>query len=155
MLHLTFYDLGLSDLPQTIQTMAPATILKRPGFGLPLSELPAIYSSNSGARFPTLLNEEWSAATLTIREVFILWVVEQITNKPSWNTKVFDEEILAKWKAELEQAPWKEATGFEDGGPCSQQMWDHVSPASIRSCIPCRALTCQDRLRAPEQGEAV
>lgn len=98
--------------------------LKRPGFGLPLKE---ISDGWNGIRFPTLLQEEWSAATLTIREVFMLWVVEQVTNKPSWNTKVFDDEILAKWKSELDQAPWEEATGFAAGGPCSEEMWDHVS----------------------------
>lgn len=105
--------------------MAEMEPLKRPGFGLPLrNNADESWPKN---RFPTLLLEEWRAATLTIREVFMLWVVEQITNKPNWHTKVFDDEILAKWKAELEEAPWKEATGFEQGGPCSEQMWEHVS----------------------------
>jgi hypothetical protein len=104
--------------------------LKRPGFGLPLRD-DGWWTAD---RFPSLQLEEWAAATLTIREVFMLWVVEQITNKPDWHTKAFDDEILAKWKAELETVPWKEVTGFDQGGPCSEQMWEHVSLLS--SCLP-------------------
>jgi hypothetical protein len=99
--------------------------LDLPGHGKPLDDMgdDDWYSR----RFPTLLTDEFQAPTLTIREFFMLWCVEQITNKPGWNTKVFDDEILAKWKNEVEDAPWNEVTGFREGGPCSDEMWQFVS----------------------------
>ncbi|KAH7347336.1 hypothetical protein B0T11DRAFT_359664 [Plectosphaerella cucumerina] len=98
--------------------------LDLPGHGKPLDDMgdDDWYSR----RFPTLLTDEFQAPTLTIREFFMLWCVEQITNKPGWNTKVFDDEILAKWKNEVEDAPWNEVTGFREGGPCSDEMWQFI-----------------------------
>ena len=100
--------------------------LNLPGYGKPLEETDSEWQ-HGHRRFPSLLTDEFNGPTLTIREFFMLWCVEQITNKPSWNTKVFDDEILAKWKAEVDQAPWKEVTGFLEGGPCSDSMWQFVS----------------------------
>lgn len=58
------------------------------------------------AAFPSAV-QEWKAATLTWGEIAILWFVEKITNKLDWHVKVFDEEIVAKWKQEVMAVDWK------------------------------------------------
>jgi hypothetical protein len=71
--------------------------LRLPGFGLPLDKMP-----ERDERFPVaVLQNDWAANTLTIREISMLWFMNQITDKPDWNKKVFDEEIVDKWRAEL------------------------------------------------------
>ncbi|KAK8112328.1 uncharacterized protein PG998_008785 [Apiospora kogelbergensis] len=40
-----------------------------------------------------------------LREVFMLAVMDTLTDKPGWHTKVFDEAIVAKWRAEALQQP--------------------------------------------------
>ncbi|KAI8303641.1 hypothetical protein K4K61_006854 [Colletotrichum sp. SAR11_59] len=70
------------------------------------------------AAFPSAM-QEWKAFTLTWGEIAILWFVEEITNKPDWYVKVFDE-IVAKWEQEVmaalaklrEKAKLFEATGL-------------------------------------------
>ncbi|KAH7140620.1 hypothetical protein EDB81DRAFT_59859 [Dactylonectria macrodidyma] len=75
-----------------------------PGFGIPLSY------HHAGA-FPALIaidGEDWAATTLTIREVCMIRLVEDLTNKPEWWRKVKDPEIAAKWKKEALEMPWSE-----------------------------------------------
>ncbi|KAF0319220.1 heterokaryon incompatibility protein [Colletotrichum asianum] len=84
--------------------------LIRPGFGKELWEMP-----DDDAAFPSAM-QEWKAFTLTWGEIAILWFVEEITNKPDWYVKVFDE-IVAKWEQEAlaklrEKAKLFEATGL-------------------------------------------
>ncbi|UNI18003.1 hypothetical protein JDV02_004304 [Purpureocillium takamizusanense] len=92
------------------------TKLARPGFGLPLNWLP------SSGRFPVLLSvpkpsvyggwyddggQEWSAATLLIREACMLKLVDDLTDKPEWWRKILDPEIAARWKAEALALDWQ------------------------------------------------
>jgi len=42
----------------------------------------------------------WAANTFTIRERVMLFFMDQITDKPGWEDKVFDEAIVAKWNKE-------------------------------------------------------
>lgn len=49
---------------------------------------------------------EWASTTLSIRETCILYMVNSITDKPEWWTKVKNPEIVAKWKAEALAADW-------------------------------------------------
>lgn len=51
-------------------------------------------------------DEDWKAATLLIREVCMLKLMEDITNKPNWWEKVHDPEIAARWKAEALAMDW-------------------------------------------------
>ncbi|KAM5353823.1 hypothetical protein ACJ41O_000473 [Fusarium nematophilum] len=79
-----------------------ATLL--PGYGLPLGHRP-------DEAFPAIIgdeDEDWKAATLTIREVCMLKFMEDITNKPEWWIKVNDEEIASKWTKEVVEMPWSE-----------------------------------------------
>ena len=38
---------------------------------------------------------------LTVREYTMMEIMNRVTDKPSWETKVFDDTIASKWKAEL------------------------------------------------------
>ncbi|KND92733.1 hypothetical protein TOPH_02886 [Tolypocladium ophioglossoides CBS 100239] len=96
--------------------------LKRPGFGLPLGFLP-----DYGKRFPVLMgdqNQDWAAATVLIREVCMLKVIEDLTNKPEWWRKVRDPEIAARWKAEALAMDW----------PAYREHAD-FTPAMADACI--------------------
>ncbi|EXF82336.1 hypothetical protein CFIO01_01795, partial [Colletotrichum fioriniae PJ7] len=75
--------------------------LIRPGFGKEFWEMP-----DDDAAFPSAVRE-WKASTLTWGEIAILWFVEKITNKPDWHVKVFDEEIVDRWKQEVMAVDWK------------------------------------------------
>lgn len=79
--------------------------VKAPGFGRPLG----ILLDN---QFPLLLHhtqgnwDTWQATTLLIREVCMLRLVEELTNKPDWWTKVHDPAISARWKQEALEFNW-------------------------------------------------
>ncbi|TWU79166.1 hypothetical protein ED733_008872 [Metarhizium rileyi] len=78
--------------------------LKRPGSGLPLHFLPP-----SKKHFPIFMGDghrDWTAATLLIREVCMLKMLDQLTDKPEWWLKVFDAGIVARWKAEALRMDW-------------------------------------------------
>ncbi|KAK6815709.1 hypothetical protein PG987_016475 [Apiospora arundinis] len=40
-----------------------------------------------------------------LREVFMLAIMDKLTDKPGWHTKVFDDAIVAKWRAEAMHQP--------------------------------------------------
>jgi hypothetical protein len=58
-----------------------------------------------------------------LRERNMMAVMDRLTDKPDWERKVFDEEILTKWGKEVmdmfrNEPPEKQ---FSEG------MWDYVS----------------------------
>ncbi|TFK36203.1 hypothetical protein BDQ12DRAFT_725248 [Crucibulum laeve] len=72
-----------------------------PGFGLPLNYVP------KDGLFPNALivsdvQEEGRGAQrlTTLREFTMLRLMNQLTDKPDWDKKVFDESITTKWRAE-------------------------------------------------------
>ncbi|RYP69563.1 hypothetical protein DL771_006078 [Monosporascus sp. 5C6A] len=52
---------------------------------------------------------------LFVREVAMMFIMEQLTDKENWHKKIFDEEIVAKWRKEALEYPdellWIQATG--------------------------------------------
>jgi hypothetical protein len=40
-----------------------------------------------------------------VREVAMMDIMERLTNKPNWHKKVFDKEILSKWRKEALDIP--------------------------------------------------
>lgn len=95
--------------------MAPSSKLKLPGFGLPVGHLP-----EPEHRFPILIGDsdlDWAASTLTIREVCMLRLIEELTNKPGWWTKVRDPDIASKWKAEALATDWAAYQKYADFTP--------------------------------------
>lgn len=49
--------------------------------------------------------EGWQGQRLTVREIAMLGLMESITDKPNWDTKVFDDTIVEKWRAEAMELP--------------------------------------------------
>ncbi|KAF4458718.1 hypothetical protein FALBO_14541 [Fusarium albosuccineum] len=86
-----------------------------PGFGRPLNYTP-------DGSFPYLVGNrgnKWKAATLTIREVCMLKLMEDITNKPEWWRKINDSAIADKWAKEAIEMPWSE---YRDNADFTQEM---------------------------------
>lgn len=74
-----------------------------PGFGRALNDYP--YDLTQGPkgprlRFPHAIEDEYPAQGVSVRERRMMEFVDQITDKPEWTRKVFDEGIVAKWRAE-------------------------------------------------------
>ncbi|PHH66824.1 hypothetical protein CDD81_5956 [Ophiocordyceps australis] len=116
-----------SSLPCGAQAQADQhdTTLKRPGFGLPLNTMPSSHS-----RFPVLMGDQdkdWAAATLLIREVCMLKMIEDLTNKPDWWLKVHKADVAARWKSEAVAMDWLAYRAHADFTPnmaeaCIQEM---------------------------------
>ncbi|KAI8269540.1 hypothetical protein K4K58_001209 [Colletotrichum sp. SAR11_239] len=92
--------LNKGDLNEGFHTFDDGELNKlvRPGFGLGVNAMPE-------KMFPSAVLD-WTAITLTYSELAIMWFIEQITNKPDWHVKVFNDEIAAKWKAEVMAVDW-------------------------------------------------
>lgn len=83
----------------------------RSDLGLPGWDLPLEQHSH----LP--LASEWFASPLTVRERTMLALMGALKNKSNWDRKVFDEEIVAKWRQEaMEYTPDRTvpATDAED-----------------------------------------
>jgi hypothetical protein len=72
-------------------------------------------------RCPNAL-QEWAPEPLTVRERNMMQLINALTDKPDWRRKVFNETILAKWRAE---AVTEEGQGF------TEKMFDYVSITSV------------------------
>ncbi|KAB8248185.1 hypothetical protein BDV35DRAFT_391326 [Aspergillus flavus] len=82
--------------------------VKLPGFGLPLDYhygFIEIYHPHILQQEDIQLIEKWC----TYREILIMRVMNDITDEPEWNRKVFDEAISAKWRSKIvaNEVEWK------------------------------------------------
>ncbi|KAF7979917.1 hypothetical protein HWV62_40322 [Athelia sp. TMB] len=72
---------------------------KLPGFGLPLNFGPPHYGND--ALFRNAIDCQNSHMRLiTLRELTMMRLMNQITDKPDWDKKISDKTIVAKWKSE-------------------------------------------------------
>ncbi len=60
----------------------------------------------------------------------MLFFMNDITDKPDWQRKVHDPNIVAKWRDEINQLDWD--AKVIDHGDMSANMFDYVS-ASLMS----------------------
>jgi hypothetical protein len=75
--------------------------LRMPGFGLPVDTLFTQKNRYTGRNhLPHAITDYVSSNGITLRERRMLEFIGQITDKPNWTSKVFDKEIIAKWKGE-------------------------------------------------------
>ncbi|KAF7977244.1 hypothetical protein HWV62_4355 [Athelia sp. TMB] len=93
--------------------------IKLPGFGLPLSFTPSEadpqHQGFKGELFPNALDCRSSQLRLTpLREFAMMRLMNSISDKPDWNRKVFDEEIVAKWTLEAMSASGAAEDEVED-----------------------------------------
>ncbi len=85
-----------------------------PGLGLPLRHFP---QANYGL-YPMGTHENcYGSASniLPVREVAMMIIMDRLMDKSDWQKKVFDDEIIAKWRKEALEYPddslWEQATG--------------------------------------------
>ncbi|KAF2867072.1 hypothetical protein BDV95DRAFT_610955 [Massariosphaeria phaeospora] len=70
-----------------------------PGFNAPVDFEYDAYGARR-QRFAHGANEWSQDPRLTVRELAMLALMNALTDKPSWHTKVFDADIVAKWRSE-------------------------------------------------------
>jgi hypothetical protein len=110
-----------------------------PGFGTTVNYMPDHdgAAEQSGDTVQWVVNrcpnalQDWAPEPLTVRERNMMQIINALTDKPDWRRKVFDETILAKWRAE---AVTEEGQGF------TEKMFDYVSlysrvPDTVHSLI--------------------
>ena len=66
--------------------------IELPGFGLPVNIRP-------DERFPNAVID-WSGTILTVRELNMMAIIDKITDKLDWDSKVFDDTIVQTWRRE-------------------------------------------------------
>ena len=83
-----------------------------PGFGYSISSMPyTVYYQDARRRrirrrmrFPTAViwedRSEEEIMAITFREIVMLRIMNELTDKPEWSRKIFDEKIAKKWRDE-------------------------------------------------------
>lgn len=97
--------------------MATAEMRQFPGFGLPVSH----FGQNDFPLAVAIENSDqaWASIGVTLREQRMLDFICQITDKPDWHIKVFDDEIVSRWRAESNRP-------VNDDVYLSEKMFDFV-----------------------------
>lgn len=97
-----------------------------PGIGKPLNSVTRTHAvafedgqMSERYRFPTAVIE-WAGRCLTVREHAMISMMSQLVEKPDWESKVFNEEIVKRWRLE--------ALGF------TKQMFSFVRETAHPSC---------------------
>ncbi|KAK3690210.1 hypothetical protein B0T22DRAFT_499692 [Podospora appendiculata] len=82
--------------------------LQLPGVDIDLRHYPQSYRKGAEQMYPIGAHHNcWgsNSAVLPIREVAMMMIMTQLTDKPNWHEKVFNDEIVAKWRKEaMEQS---------------------------------------------------
>ncbi|KAF2854793.1 hypothetical protein T440DRAFT_551848 [Plenodomus tracheiphilus IPT5] len=86
--------------------MATGTV-NLPGFGLALDSWKEVGDGPVAKKLSAVMR--WDHPVLTIREQCLMFFMNKITDKPQWEKKVYDEEIVGKWKKEAEDLDWDKA----------------------------------------------
>lgn len=105
------------------------TTYQYPGLGLSIRHWPPLlsgsYSRNESPFYPlgSHPNVPGSASVLLpMREVAMMAIMDRLTDKPDWNRKVFDVDIVNKWKSESMAVPDSEWMSLARGPGCPD--WD-------------------------------
>ncbi|KAK0716044.1 hypothetical protein B0H67DRAFT_554442 [Lasiosphaeris hirsuta] len=93
--------------------MASSSTKQFPGFGLPIED-------EGKHRFPLAIDHSWVTLGVTLREQRMMDFMTRITDKSDWHVKVFDEEILSRWRAEADA----HSAEVEGDVYLSQEMFD-------------------------------
>jgi hypothetical protein len=71
---------------------------------------------------------------ITVREGAMMLVMDRLTDKPNWHIKVFDDEIVTKWKAEA--LAWPEDDLWDRLINCDQDDdVDMPTPILDKECV--------------------
>jgi hypothetical protein len=92
-----------------------------PGLGLPLRHNP----QQDYGHYPIGAHGScWGADSdmLAIRELAMMSIMDRLTDKTDWQTKVFNEEIVSKWRDEALAIPDEQFCNLAKSG--KSQYWD-------------------------------
>ncbi|KAI1351910.1 hypothetical protein F5Y01DRAFT_324779 [Xylaria sp. FL0043] len=93
-----------------------------PGFGKHVTQP----ERGKGKSFLQGLEEGWrfESVGLKLREIRMMEFMNQITDKPEWDRKVFDEEIVNKWRREA-MGPQAEEMNLDGDVYMTEKMFDY------------------------------
>lgn len=82
-----------------------STSHKYPGINLPLRRVEQNYDGEgAGVEFYRCGSFEGAGGSISeliqVREVAMLLLMDRLTDEPDWNKKVFDDNMVAKWRHE-------------------------------------------------------
>ncbi|KAI0407863.1 hypothetical protein F4802DRAFT_619962 [Xylaria palmicola] len=94
--------------------------LALPGFGMALTQIP-----EPGEKcFMHALSRRFESEGLKLREIRMMDFMNQITDKPEWERKVFDEEIVNAWRKEA-MGPQAREMDLDGDVYMTEKMFDY------------------------------
>ena len=125
-----------------------ATIPNYPGLGLPLrfdyDHEDRCYPIGTHQDFPNSKSD-----LLPIRELAMMSIMDRLTDKPDWHTKVFDETIVSKWREEALSVPDEEFvniswnakgwayTNYGNNLPATYKKFAGIMNRNTFDCVSC------------------
>ena len=94
-------------------------------FGILLDQLPPWARTGEQSRLPHAIADYFASNGVTARERRMLEFINQITDKPEWERKVYDEAIVSNWR--------REAVRFDPGLPEKGDFW--LSEIMFECCM--------------------
>jgi hypothetical protein len=82
-------------------------------------------------RFPIILSNEgleWTAKALLIRELCMLKVVDEVTEKPDWCRNIHKAHITKNWKKEILALDWSKYLKYADFTPTMAEQVRYKAP---------------------------
>jgi hypothetical protein len=104
--------------------------IRLPGYQLPPDHYGRVRLKNNKNYYPLAICGQWVSDGITLREIRMLEFMGNITDKPGWEKKVYDEGIVAKWRKEADARP----AGLEGDVYLSEKMFDFVCHPVHRIC---------------------
>jgi hypothetical protein len=105
-----------------------STLYHYPGLGLPIR-----YNEQDNYGFYPIgahgSNAGSESLPLFVRELAMMDIMEKLTDKPDWHKKVFDEEIVAKWRTEALAIPNLELYKLATSG--KGQSWNNEEDGQV------------------------
>jgi len=101
-----------------------------PGLGLPLRHNP----QTDYGHYPIGAHGSCYGAEsdiIMIRELAMMSIMDRLTDKENWEKKVFDDEIVSKWREEALAIPDDELTDLASSG--KRQHWDEDGRVHLNS----------------------
>lgn len=122
----TYSQWGKSSTPRS------PTMPKYPGLGLPLGH----NDEPATGFYPIGAHSSCSGATsdpLPVREVAMMNIMERLTDKNDWHKKVFDEQVVCKWRKETLEIPDKDLWSLATSG--KQQLFNEDGSVTVQESI--------------------
>jgi hypothetical protein len=119
--------------------MAADTPAAYPGLGLDIRYGPW---TDEGYGYPHGASNDGNGTEselLYVRELAMMDVMDKLTDKPDWHKKVFDEEIVAKWRKEALAIPDGELYKLAHSG--GDKMPENILNENTVDCVSIRLPT--------------